>query len=56
MLHGKSGKIAYTIDIESYYRNQKYIIEKVRINILEAFINGTSWPKNISTKKLSEAL
>lgn len=55
MLHGKSGRIAYTIDIASAYRNQKYIIESVNINILEASINGMTWPKNSSEKKLSEA-
>lgn len=54
MLHGKSGKIAYTIDPEGSCKNQKYIIESVRINILEASINGNLWPKKTSNKKLCE--
>lgn len=56
MLHGKSGKIAYTIEIQSGYCNQQYFIESVKINILEAVINNMPWPKTLTKKKLSEAL
>ncbi|PWU07078.1 MAG: hypothetical protein C5B43_00850 [Verrucomicrobia bacterium] len=55
MLHKKTGKIIYTIEIEDTNNKNQYVIESVKINILEASMGNMLWPKNTSTKKLSEA-